>query len=134
MLVSAHAKGIIHRDLKPENLFLTRSGLDQSRRNAADTSNLSWTSRPGGTVMQVSKSGGSVTTLAAGARDPYGIATDGTCIYWAADGAIRIAPIDGGSIGTVATGQDGPMNIALDSTSVYWTNADAGTVMSVAKR
>jgi hypothetical protein len=95
-----------------------------------------------GTVMKMPIAGGNPTTLASN-LSPYGIAVDGTSVYWtngtgSNDGTVMKVPIDGGVPTTLASGLASPVDLAVDGTYVYWTNAGSnvptdstGSVMRV---
>lgn len=62
-------------------------------------------------------------------QDPWGIASDGTYLYWAntATGSVKKMPIaglmDGGAATVLAANLDQPHYLALDGTSVYFTTS-----------
>jgi hypothetical protein len=84
---------------------------------------------PTGQVHEYPLNGGGATTPASGIMQPFGIALDGTYIYWTESTSVRRVPISGGSTTDVATSQVRPWGIAVDATGVYWTNLDGGTIM-----
>jgi hypothetical protein len=59
--------------------------------------------------------GGNAQTIASNQSFPYGVATDGTHVYWAnlTGGTIVEADLDGGNPQTIATGQDDPAGVAV---------------------
>jgi hypothetical protein len=117
---------------------------------ALDATNMYWT-EPGtlnsagtayipntGRVMSLALSGGNPTTIASAQNWPYGIAVDGTNVYWtnfalgaAGVGNVMKLPRDGSAVAIpLATGQTGPDAIAVDATNVYWTTM-SGNIMSM---
>ena len=80
-------------------------------------------------INRISRSGGSITTLASGLMSPADIATDGINIYWVentAQGAVRQVPVAGGTIVTLASGLAEPVALATDGTAVYWIERSGG--------
>ena len=69
--------------------------------------------------------GGAPTTLAASGW-PYGIAVDGTHVYWTECSAYTVmkVPLGGGTPVTLASNQAEVWAIAVDATNVYWTLQD----------
>lgn len=98
---------------------------------AIDGTYLYWTDSQGGAVMRWPLAGGSVTTFASTGA-PYGIASDGTNVYWgsaAYPGTIYRCPVSGcGTPVAVATSQTAPQGVAVDSQYVYWANENGGWV------
>ncbi len=60
-----------------------------------------------------------------------GLAVDSTGVYWD-DGNLMKTPLAGGASTMIAAGLNATA-IALDGARIYWTDADAGTVMAIAK-
>jgi len=87
-----------------------------------------------GSVLQAPVGGGSVTTLAMGLEDPYGIAVDSNNVYFTtyAGGRVKKVPIGGGTVVTLAQNLNNPCYIAVNGSSVYWTNYGDGTLQSIA--
>src|SRR5439155_20942438 len=58
---------------------------------------------------------------------PYGVAVDGSHIYWAnhCAGAIGRADLDGQNVNeSFITGASSPYGVAVDGSHVYWTNSN----------
>jgi hypothetical protein len=78
-----------------------------------------------GKVQKVAKSGGTVTDLATGLGVPYGIAVNGTDVYFCdrfVDTVYKV-PRGGGPMTPFATGQPHANRVALDAANAYWTNS-----------
>jgi hypothetical protein len=104
---------------------------------ALDGTNVYWTNigqltagglaAPGtGSVVQVSKGGGSPVTIASSLNIPLGIAVYGSTVYWAeftlsAPGKINGAPVGGGSVTALVANAKDPFGLAVSGGVVFWT-------------
>ncbi len=68
-------------------------------------------------------------------RNPYGVATDGTTLYWTnlpstptPSGQIASCTISQCSAAVIAGGYSNPHAIVVDATAVYWTDSGSGAV------
>ena len=76
--------------------------------------------KPGG-VYRVSKTGGTVTTLATSSR-PNDLAVDTNYVYWSDpdDGTISRVPLAGGAVTTLVSGTFGATHLVMDAANLYW--------------
>ncbi len=82
-----------------------------------------------GTIMAANLDGTGVTTLVTGQNSPFGVAVDGSHIYWADTlaGTIMEANLDGTGVTTLVSSQIFPFGVAVDGSHIYWTDfADSG--------
>jgi hypothetical protein len=111
-----------------------------------DANNVYFTDPGNGTVSAAPKAGGTLVPLVSGLASPYGIAVQGSSVYFTTrgttameftDGAVLVVPVggtDGGAPTVIATGRTQPQAIAVDSDNVYWlepgTTTDDGSLLS----
>jgi hypothetical protein len=113
---------------------------------AVDAVNVYFTDSGDGTVDAAPKAGGTLVPLVSGLASPYGIAVQGSLVYFTTqgtmateftDGAVLTVPVggtDGGAPTAIATGRTKPQSIAVDGENVYWlepgTSSDDGSILS----
>ena len=117
-------------------LVILASGQLQPGDVAVNPSGVYWTNQGSyvgnnsGSVMSVPLGGGALTTVASG-QSPYGIAVDGTSVYWTEFanlpdggvlGAVKKASLGGGAPTVFASGSTGCLGIAVNAKVVSWGN------------
>jgi hypothetical protein len=99
-----------------------------------------WSNPGDGTIMRLPMAAAGVdpTIVASGLGTPFGLATDGTFLYWTSHptstpdaGAVGRASFDGKQKQFLASAQPLPRGIAVDATYAYFTNEVEGTVKRV---
>jgi hypothetical protein len=113
----------------------------------ASNTALFWVNSGDGTIRSISKSGGSLGTVASGLGNPWGIALSPAFdkVFFTVEGAeqppsgtVSWVPAAGGGVVQLASGQDHPRAIATDGTYVFWAatgpldNSSTGRVMRAA--
>jgi hypothetical protein len=94
---------------------------------------------PSGAVMTMAIGGTAPTAFAELQDKPWGIAVDGSDVYWTnGDGGTVMRKSEkGGPMVTIAVKQNNPQGIVVDAQNVYWVNAgktsNAGSIMKWAK-
>ena len=89
-----------------------------------------------GEVMSANLDGSSRMTLVTGVDEPYGIAVDGTSLFFTTHHAVQSCGLTGcGNSATTLATRDGPGpgDLVLDGTSVYWVEGFEGNVKSCRK-
>jgi len=115
------------------------AGATQVGDNACltvDATNVYWGTgfNNGGTVWKIPIGGGCPIQMIGGQAAPHGMASDGTNLYFAdqgataASGSIQSIPISGTTATPIAMSQSTPLDVAVDATNVYWTNQGDGSV------
>lgn len=101
-----------------------------------DSANVYWGTgfNAGGTVWKIPLGGGCPIQMIGGQAAPHGMASDGTTLFFADQGAtagsgsIQSIPVSGTTATLIAMSQSTPLDVALDATNVYWTNSGDGSV------
>jgi hypothetical protein len=126
----------------PTDIFHTK-GAPQGSVHAitVDATHLYWVTDS--VIFRAPLSDGSSAQRMARGTNIWGLASDGTHLYWTdkgetsgpGAGVVNRMPIDGGPTETIASGYVYPWGIATDSEAVYWVaNADKkGSVMKFYK-
>jgi hypothetical protein len=102
---------------------------------ALDASHVYWTTygteAADGSIVRVSKSGGTPFTLARRQSVPFGIAVDDTQVYWinydagGANGALMAVAKSGGTPKALFTTPDGPRTVVVDASRAYFLTSNA---------
>jgi Low-density lipoprotein receptor repeat class B len=122
------AAGKKHGATATDALTGTGGGLGQ-----APGGHIYWAA--GSTIKQASLDGSSPHAVVTGQNHPFGVAVDGSHIYWATPedrngnpGAIWEANLDGTSPHAFIGGSDNPVGVAVDGSRIYWTDSGNGTI------
>ncbi len=101
---------------------------------AIDETNIYWLNIAGTKgVMTVPIAGGTPVQVAP-ASSPFGLAVDGTTVYFTDGDTIFGVPRGGGTPVSLATNQNFPFELAVDATTLYWSSArGAGAISSMPK-
>jgi hypothetical protein len=98
---------------------------------AVDQDNLYWIRQDGwscadsGSIVKVSKGGGTPVVLATGQDCPLGIAANGTDVFWTnnlAAGSVSKVSSQGGPTVVLAANRNYPAGIAANGTDVFWVD------------
>ena len=103
------------------------------RQIALDADFVYWTDGPGGSVLRVSKSGGTPSSFSAALHGPSSIAIDASGVYVVESGeagAIVRIPSGGGAAERLAEGQAEPHSLVLTAQDVFWVNGGAFDTMT----
>ena len=83
-----------------------------------------------GTINEANLDGTSPQAIITGQNFPFGVAVDGSHLYWTDEGTgtINEANLDGTSPQAIITGQNRPFGLAVDGSHLYWANENSGTI------
>ena len=98
----------------------TLAGAGDGFSLAVDSVSVYWTSGGTNSVLSVPIAGGAPVTLCPSIAQPeYGMAVNGSSVYWVAQSGMMSVPLAGGTPATIAPGSALQFT-ALDATYVYW--------------
>ena len=119
------------------NLYWTN--YDQAGANPGTGGPTGLTTATAGAVLQAPIAGGAPKTLASGLTTPFGIATDGTNVYFTAGlangsgaGAVKKVAVGGTTVTTLDQSLNGPAYITVSGADVYWSNFGGATIRKIA--
>ena len=115
------------------------AGLQQVADNACltvDTANVYWATgfQQAGSVWKVPVGGGCPALMIGNQASPHGMASDGTNLFFANQGATNVLgsiqriPVNGTTATPIATNQANPLDVVVDANNVYWANFGDGSV------
>ena len=121
-------KGLYRCGLDGSDLTLLTGSVSNPHKCAINSTKVYWADQGSGKIKSYTLVGGAVTDERTGLGTPYGLAIDGTNIYWSNNtDKILYAPIAGGAEVELVSGLTDVRAIAVDDINIYWNN-DAGGV------
>jgi GH25 family lysozyme M1 (1,4-beta-N-acetylmuramidase) len=121
---------------RPQGILTLTTDVISPSSLAADGTNIYWTEyNGGGLVRQVSRSGGTITTLVGGLTITRSVMLSGTNVYFYAQSqsipSFQVIPKGGGASQAIISGISQSVDYsATDGTNIYWTEY-SGNVRSV---
>jgi uncharacterized protein YjbI with pentapeptide repeats len=91
-----------------------------------------WAQNGNDRVLRADGNGASVTDLTPTLSNPWGVAYDGTHVYFSEDNAGKLWRMDpdGNNRTEIANGLSMPRDVAVSSTNLYWVNISGGVFRS----
>ncbi len=91
-----------------------------------------WAQNGNDRVLSANGDGGAVTDLTPTLSNPWGVAYNGTHVYFSEDNAGKIWRMDpdGNNRTEIASGLSMPRDVAVSSTNLYWVNISGGVFRS----